>query len=258
MKVIASAISDVGIVRTRNEDMVAVDDFIFRDSSYEKEYDLTIEKETIFFAVADGMGGHAAGDVASETVLKRLLPVIKHLPAGLDNANLKGILENSVKDIHEYLTQESKLDPAKRGMGSTLIALLIYEGRYYYFSAGDSRLYRFRRGLLKQISKDHSVSELFGKDRSDSHMIINSIGGGEDVFLEFNELTETVLPGDCWILCSDGVTDMLNDEELEVLLEETNPIDRIVESAKQKGGKDNISLILLNFILESNQSQASF
>ncbi len=250
MKLIVNAVCDVGLVRQRNEDMVLVDELIFRNSTFGSAFNTLVINQPLLFAVADGMGGHNAGDIASELVLKRLYPVVKHLPDDLDNDALKNILESAVKDIHDSLNHESAIERSKAGMGATLIALLIYQEKIFYFSAGDSRLYRFRNGLLKQISRDHSVSEMFGKDRSDSHMIVNSIGGGEEVFIEFNDLTGTVLSGDKLILCSDGVSDMIDDETLEGILEKENAINIIVERAKQNGGEDNISIIIIDLEIE--------
>jgi PPM family protein phosphatase len=247
------AVCDVGAVRTNNEDIISIDGMIFRNNSFQLTLEPTETNNRFLIAVSDGMGGHNAGEVASEIVLNELHLFKQELPENIsfDADNLKVIFQNKVKEIHKKLNDEGKKDSSKRGMGATLIALLILNNRIYYFSAGDSRLYRFRRGILKKISKDHSLAELIGDARSKSHLILNSIGGGESVFIDFIEMTDQLLNEDSLLLCSDGLTDMLTDDEIENDLENNYSATTLCNKAKSAGGRDNISIVLVKFNLEA-------
>ena len=245
MKLYIDALSDVGSFRSSNEDMILVGDKIFRDDFYQVDVDLN---KPCLIAVADGMGGHNAGEVASEIVLTRLRETVESLDSNLNDNELKQIFEKKVKEIHNFLLEEGLKDNSKFGMGSTLVALLFYEGKIYNILAGDSRFYRYRDGFLKQMTRDHSLSELTGEDRGNTHLILNSVGGGETVFIDFKNVTKNVLEDDLLMLCSDGLTDMLPDEVIEYTLSEEDSIHKLAAKANQAGGKDNISIVLIDVV----------
>jgi len=239
-----SAICDVGLKRKNNEDIILIGSAIFRDE--EKNYDVDINPSGPFIAaVADGMGGHKAGELASAAVLERMRIRVNTLPPGLSYKELKNIFDLEVKDIHNNLCEIGSIDNSKKGMGSTLIAVVFYENKIFMINAGDSRLYRFRRGILKQLSRDHSLAEIMGHNRNSSHMILNSIGGGENVFIDFVDLTESLLENDYILLCSDGLSDMIPAEEIESILDNNPNVNELTKAAKKAGGKDNISIVLI-------------
>jgi len=252
-KIIIDAICDVGAVRKNNEDMVSLDGLIFRDNGFQ----LTLEPNefdiNILIAVSDGMGGHNAGEIASEIVLTDLHKVKEELPPDVsdDVDSLKTIFENALKETHQKLLDEGKRDSSKLGMGATLIAVLFLDNKAFYLSAGDSRLYRYRRGMLKQLSRDHSLAELLGDERSSSHIILNSVGGGETVFIDFIEITKSLIDDDVLLLCSDGLTDVLTDEEIETTLTANLNAVELCNKTKATSGKDNISIVLLKLNGES-------
>jgi protein phosphatase len=252
LKLTIDSICDVGAVRTNNEDIVSLDGMIFRNNNFQLTLEPNETNNRFLIAVSDGMGGHNAGEVASEIVLNELHLFKQNLPENIsnDSEELKPLFQSKVKEIHKKLNDEGKRDSNKHGMGATLIALLLLHNRVYYFSAGDSRLYRFRRGILKIISKDHSLAELIGDARSKSHLILNSIGGGESVFIDFIEITDQLLDDDTLLLCSDGLTDMLSDDEIENDLEINYSSISLCNKAKEAGGKDNISIAMVKLILE--------
>ncbi|MCF8242693.1 MAG: protein phosphatase 2C domain-containing protein [Melioribacteraceae bacterium] len=248
MKLYIDAVCDVGSVRDKNEDMVLLVDEFFRNDVSRIEIKTTNGSRGFIFAVADGMGGHAAGEIASEIILSELSFTSQNISPNLNEDVLKSIFQNKVKEIHQKLLDEGKNDPEKYGMGATLIAVLFYQGKVFFFNAGDSRLYRFRRGFLKQLSRDHSLSAVAGVDRTVSHMILNSIGGGDNVFLDFEELTDNLIDDDVLLLCSDGLSDMIDDNKIEELLNENVSALKLVQEAKEAGGKDNISVILIRIM----------
>jgi len=119
-------------------------------------------------------------------------------------------------------------------------------------NAGDSRLYRFRRGNLMQISKDHSLREATGNKNIASNILINSLGAGKDVFVDFDSVGGKILNEDILLLCSDGLSGMLTDEEMEQILneEKENSVPKLLMEAKNKGGNDNISIIIASICIE--------
>jgi len=252
-KISIDAVCDVGAVRKNNEDIVSLDGLIFRDNNFQLSLEPNTTNNRFLIAVSDGMGGHNAGEVASEIVLNDLHKVKEELPADVsaNNEALKTIFENAIKETHQKLLDEVKRDPSKLGMGATLIALLFLNNKVFYLSAGDSRLYRFRRGMLKQLSRDHSLAEMLGDERSSSHLILNSVGGGESVFIDFIEITNSLIDDDVLLLCSDGLTDMLSDEVIEEALTENMNAVALCDKVKKTSGKDNISIVLLKLSVES-------
>ncbi|GJQ64023.1 MAG: protein phosphatase [Melioribacteraceae bacterium] len=246
MKLFIDAVCDIGAVRKKNEDMVLVADRIFRNDTAVVEINIDELEYPIMLGVSDGMGGHDAGEVASEIVLRKFAEATVNLGTNLNSLQLTSIFNKVAEETHEFIKTEGEKNRLKKGMGATLIGIVFYEGRLFYAGAGDSRLYRFRKGYLRQISKDHSISEIQGLPRERSHLIYNSIGGGESTFIDFHYIGDIILPDDVLLLCSDGLTDMLEDEELEELLIQDYSAEDIVELAKKSGGGDNISLIVVD------------
>jgi len=245
------SISNVGLVRKNNEDFVFDGARFIRDDKHNYSISVDFNTTKMFFAVADGMGGHNAGELASEILLTQLYSAVSNIfrePTLLTQQELKVFFDTEVKRIHNLLVQEGINDPNNLGMGSTLISFIVYMGNYYSINAGDSRLYRMRDGFLKQLSKDHSYSSMFGNSRSSSHLIYNAVGGGDKVFIDFTNLTSKILPGDIVLLCSDGLTDMLEDEAIEEILNDDGNVEDLVNSAKQNGGADNISIVKLEIL----------
>ena len=255
MKLEISGISDKGCVRDHNEDMVLIGDDIFRDDNRRTVVNVSGENGKYFIAIADGMGGHNAGEVASEIVLQKIAEKITTLELGLTVKELSDRISEWTREIHQYILNEGNKNIEKKGMGSTLIGVLFYNGMAYYMNVGDSRLYRFRRGNLMQISRDHSLREMSGDNNVASNIIVNSFGGGEKIFVDFVPVGGKLLNGDILLLCSDGLSDMLTDDEIESILSKEDPLDNLVEEAKNKGGEDNISIVLVKMHLNSEAEQ---
>ncbi|MDP8229344.1 MAG: protein phosphatase 2C domain-containing protein [Candidatus Electryoneaceae bacterium] len=243
MKLHISAVSDVGLVRKRNEDMILLGKKLFRDDNERFSIVLT-DEEFYFISVADGMGGHKAGDVASELVLQKMAEKLSSLKLALNQEELNRVFTDWTHEIHRYVDGKSKSDWSLHGMGTTMIGVLFYNGKAYYANVGDSRLYIFSDGRLTQISRDHTLREMSGNPNIPSNIIVNSFGGLDEIFLDFGIVTDQWKNGDVLMLCSDGLSDMLSDEEMELFLSQSDPLEILLDEAKNKGGRDNISIIL--------------
>ena len=130
-------------------------------------------------------------------------------------------------------------------MGTTFCGLLFYENLIFALNIGDSRLYRFRDEILRQLSTDHSMRALTGDPTLPSNQIYNSLGAGDVAFIDIENLTGRIHDDDLFLICSDGLCDMIPDEEIEQVLLNEPSAGKLVEAAKRAGGKDNVSVILL-------------
>jgi len=250
MKLKVSAVSDLGCVRSNNEDMILVVDQLIRDSSGEIE--CTTGTRNFWIAVADGMGGHNAGEVASEFVLREMAAFVETIPANLNAEDLKNVMNALVKDIHAQLNQMGVTQQAAKGLGTTFCGLLFYQEEVYSINIGDSRLYRFRGNCLVQLTRDHTLRNMLNDMSVPVNQIANSFGGGmEKIFIDFEDHTDRLFSNDLLLLCTDGLNGELTDDEIENALEENSGCSELVNGAKEKGGRDNISCVTIKInILE--------
>ena len=238
-----TAVSHVGCVRHSNEDMILVDDQFIRDAHISKNVDLE-KKDRYVIAIADGMGGHNSGDVASEDVLKNLQFFYHDIPAGLGAGDFNEIV-SWLGSINAFIASKGRADERFKGMGTTLVGLAYYNNDFYSLNCGDSRLYRFRNRQLTQLTTDHSLNNMLGSEKHTS-IITNCIGGGCGTsYIDIVQITSDVLVDDTFMLCSDGLTDMLPDSAISQILEDGGDVDELCLSAIQKGGLDNISCCLI-------------
>ena len=131
-------------------------------------------------------------------------------------------------------------------MGTTLVGIFFYEGSPYWVNIGDSRIYIYRDGILRQISRDHSMRNLMNNPELPANLIYNSLGSGTgtDSFADCDNIP--LFENDCILICSDALSDMVDDEKLALLLKQSAPASAYVSSAKAAGGEDNISVITLS------------
>src|SRR5262249_7032981 len=241
------AATDVGRVRDHNEDNYLVD------------------KKLALFIVADGMGGHAAGEVASALAVRIIHEELKKDREVIEAAHAKSrpdrqilsLLEQAVQKACARIHEEAKADAAKRGMGTTLSLLLIAGSHGFIAHVGDSRIYLLRDGRIQQVTEDHTVfNELIKRGKltrdqiekvAQKNAITRAVGVYERV--EVDTLTIEVLPGDQFLLASDGLHGYIaHTAELEPYFEEENgesAAKGLIELANRKGGKDNITAALL-------------
>ena len=224
-----SALSDRGRARLQNEDSILTD------------------ADTGVVILADGLGGHNAGEVASAlavTVIhEQILQGFKAgagkrtgEPTGL--SNLSRIVEQAVIHANSAIHDKAREETDCRGMGTTIVACAFHNGLVTAAHVGDSRLYRQRDRDFTQLTEDHFTWPWLDR----------ALGIEEDV--EVDVMEETVLPGDTYLLCSDGLTDMINDNDIQATLTEhgadpEKAARELVRTANENGGKDNISVILV-------------
>ena len=239
-RIVLTAASRVGCVRSNNEDMVLAYDKLLRSDAYKTEF-MTENTDRFIIALADGMGGHNAGEVASEETLSNLKYFIHDLPRGLAPGEMNEMMVEWLNSVNKMINSRGLMDTSKLDMGTTLVGVLYYGERYYWMNCGDSRLYRLRDGQLTQLTVDHSLTKNDGSQRH-SNVITNCIGAGfKDSYIDFYEFTNDVLPGDTYLLCSDGLNDMITDLEIQELMVANKTANQLCEAAIEAGGFDNVS-----------------
>lgn len=233
------SITDTGALREMNQD------FCFAS-------DTPVGNLENLYIVADGMGGHKAGDYASRYTTQRLVASVSR------NAKKEPvrIIKEAIEKANELLLQEANEDIDKQGMGTTLVAATIFQGRLVVANVGDSRLYIVNEGI-RQITRDHSyVEEMvrLGKvDKSqarvhpDKNIITRAIGATADIEADFFEVE--LQEGDKILLCTDGLTNMVEDEKILDIIRSRESIqeacESLVELANHNGGRDNITVMLI-------------
>ena len=238
-----TADSRTGKVRTNNEDMLLVDSWYIRDNNISVSFS-TDSSDRYLLALADGMGGHKSGEVASSDVLQNLCFFFNDLPVSLKTAEFTEAIFGWLESINHTFAAKSKTTPQYYEMGTTLVALAYYNKHFYWMNCGDSRLYRLHEGKLQQMTTDHSLNNLLGTS-DHSNVITNCIGGGcTTSFIDLNDCTDLILPGDTFMLCSDGLSDMISNEQIQQLLNDGGNASALCQAAVNEGGFDNVSVIV--------------
>jgi len=230
--------TDIGLRRSNNEDA-----FI-------------ISPELGFCLAADGMGGAAAGELASKIFADTVLEIF----ADSTDQSEKEILYRVKKAFsfaNEKILDDATQNPNHEGMGCTAELLAFFGDGFALGHVGDSRTYRFRNGQLRQLTQDHTLVQqqieegLISSENIRNHPLRNIIlrALGQERELALDLLRGKILPGDLFLLCSDGLTDMVQDDQIQEILSSDIDIhrkaDKLVESAKAAGGKDNITVVLV-------------
>jgi serine/threonine protein phosphatase PrpC len=203
------------------------------------------------YVVCDGMGGAAAGEIASSIAVDEIL---RHLTARREGkAALPELAEKAVCAANEAIYSRAQRNQRLNGMGTTLVALVVEERRAWVFNVGDSRCYRLREGRIEQVTLDHSlVEEQVRMLRSPLRNVITRALGTQNCVTPdcFEFQAES---GDLFMLCSDGLTRELTDSAIESILGSSLPLQdrcaRLIESAKKAGGHDNITCVLVQAVL---------
>jgi serine/threonine protein phosphatase PrpC len=229
--------SDVGLRRKVNEDSILV------------------RTERGLWAVADGMGGHDAGDVASAMVAEALqrLPIIYGLEQLVDAAI------EELRQVNRRLIDLARSGGHERTIGTTVVALAIADGHFHCFWAGDSRAYRVRDGAIRRISRDHSLVQdlvdagLLAANEAEGHVNANVITRAVGVaeVLDVDSSTGDALSGDLFLLASDGLTRVVDDQEILAQLAAKSPddaADALVDMVLARGAPDNVSLIITRVV----------
>ena len=204
------------------------------------------------FVVADGMGGHKAGDYASKCTVETIVEEVAKSPKQLPVA----ILDDAIQFANKLIKRKSMEDVSFDGMGTTVVAATYVDDTLYVANVGDSRLYIIG-DTITQITRDHSLVEemvrMGGLDRAaarnhpDKNIITRAIGASNSVNVDFFEVT--MKPGDIVLMCSDGLTNMIEDEDILRLVKSETDLkakaDLLVKTANDNGGKDNIAVLLM-------------
>lgn len=237
-----------GRVRSHNEDRIAAD------------------PQAGLAVLADGMGGHNAGEVASEMAVRLTASAIGRAlaemrPDDRGRERIERLIVAEVKRTNATIYQAARRNPRYSGMGTTLVIALWYDDRVTVGHVGDSRLYRLRGEALEQMTRDHSVVQeqidrgVIAREEAryspDRNLVTRALGVDFEVEPEVH--TYPVQPRDLYLLCSDGLPEMLEDEEIRLTLVSLKgdlalAADRLVEQANDHGGRDNVSVILVRVL----------
>jgi serine/threonine protein phosphatase PrpC len=247
-------LTDTGRVREHNEDMIAVDG------------------ELGLIVLADGMGGYNAGEVASGIAVKTVFNLVREavevqdlsVPdpgTGLSRPSI--ILRDAIQRANKIIYQTAKSQAQCEGMGTTVVAALFYDNHISVAHVGDSRLYRLRGSSIEQVTLDHSLlQELVDRGfyspeeaqrASNKNYVTRALGVETQVEVEMQE--HPVHKGDCYLMCSDGLSDMIGDDDMAMTVStfgsNLNSVSQhLIQLANDNGGKDNISVILTQ-VMES-------
>ena len=234
------AITDVGKRRELNEDYLYTSDKMIGNLSN-------------LFIVADGMGGHNAGDYASKHTVEKVVETVEALK---NEQDIEEIIQEAICRANTYIYEKSRDDAGLSGMGTTLVVATIKGQDVTVANIGDSRMYVVNQSI-KQITKDHSLVEemvtMGGLDREaarnhpDKNIITRAIGVKEFILADFFEVR--LEKEDKILLCSDGLTNMLNDDEIHHIIQNNQNVEEaakaLIAAANENGGRDNIAVVLI-------------
>ena len=252
MRIKSWSITDVGLKRDHNEDSH------FRDD------------DLMLYVVADGMGGHAAGETASRTAIETISKEVEALEDGLDGMDasqvsggaddpVQKVISKAIQRASKAILDQVSRNPNLHGMGTTVSALLFLNDHASYGHVGDSRIYRIRNGNIQQISTDHSLVQeqvdagIITQEEAEKSKFKNIItrSVGFESHVEVDTAYVPVQIGDRFLLCSDGLTNNVRDDEI-VRITETEPAERALEAliqlTNQRGGDDNSTIVFVEVI----------
>jgi PPM family protein phosphatase len=251
-RISAVQLTDTGKVREHNEDAISTN------------------LDAGLFVLADGMGGYNAGEVASRIAVKTVLDMVTDACQREERNAVDPetqlmrqsiILRDAIARANKVIYQTAKIQPQCEGMGTTIAACLFYDNRVSIGHVGDSRIYRFRHDRFEQLTLDHSLlQELVDKGyysqeeaarSTNRNYVTRALGVEAGVQVSIQE--QDVLPGDIYLLCSDGLPDMVEDEDIHLTISTFNTnLDimgqQLIQLSNDHGGKDNVSVILTHII----------
>lgn len=233
------SLTDVGRVRESNQD------YVYTSES-------PVGNLPNLFVVADGMGGHNAGDFASKYTVEQIVAYIEKAPM----TSPVDLIRGAVTKANASLMAKAKSDPGLSGMGTTVVIATIFGDCMYVANVGDSRLYLLRDELV-QITRDHSlVQEMVrmgemdaceAKSHPDKNIITRAVGAFDELEIDFFE--ERIYPGDLILMCTDGLSNMVDDMNIRQIIETgrdvVEKVQHLVDAANRGGGKDNITALII-------------
>jgi PPM family protein phosphatase len=241
-------ITDVGQVRTVDEDSILAADLSFGINSENEKF--------LLLAVADGMGGHAKGEEASKIALNTLTKSV--IPELFEEKSFTELLENGIKNANQEILDYTSKNPESSGMGTTAVCALVKGNDVHLANVGDSRAYVISNDEIRRVTKDHSyvqalidegkITEEEAREHPQKNVITKAVGIMESV--EPDTMKLTLDNDESLLLCCDGVIAHLPDEDIHKIIcdadDPQNACQQIVDLANERGGTDNISLIILS------------
>ena len=238
----------------------------YTDTGMRREYNqdhIGFDQDLGVAVLADGMGGHKAGEVAAHMAVKFVLEKLKKLvlqenSVAITGSQLLEFVSNTISLSNTEIFRAQEEEEAYKGMGTTIVATLVIGSQVYVGHVGDSRLYLYRGRTVRRLTKDHSLvqdlidrgfyTEREARTANVGHVVTRALGTRVDVDVDAAE--EPLQPYDLLMLCSDGLTDMVSDWQIaETIDENITDLDlaakKLIALANQNGGKDNISVILM-------------
>jgi protein phosphatase len=251
-KIRSVGLSDVGRVREHNEDTIGVD------------------ADIGLFVLADGMGGYNAGEVASGIAVKTVMSLVKEAfehqdmtsedtESGLQRPSI--VLRDAIARANRIIYQTAKSQPQCEGMGTTIVACLFFDNRVAIAHVGDSRSYRLRTNRFEQVTLDHSLlqelvdrgfySPAEAQRATNKNYVTRALGVEATVDVEVHE--HPVEKGDVYVLCSDGLSDMVEDDDIHLTINTfsaslENVAKQLIQLSNDNGGRDNVSIILAQVV----------
>jgi PPM family protein phosphatase len=252
-KIASVAVTDTGKIREHNEDMIGSD------------ADLGL------FVLADGMGGYNAGEVASGIAVKTIINLVKEsavredmeVPdsSGTGLARPSIILRDAIHRANKIIYHTSKTQPQCEGMGTTVVACLFHDNKVSIAHVGDSRVYRLRDNRFEQMTLDHSLlqelvdrgfySQEEAQRATNKNYVTRALGVEQNVDVEIHE--EPVQKGDYYVLCSDGLSDMVEDEDIQLTINTFSAnldtvAKQLIQLSNDNGGRDNVSVVMAQVV----------
>ncbi|MBI2339786.1 MAG: Stp1/IreP family PP2C-type Ser/Thr phosphatase [Deltaproteobacteria bacterium] len=251
LKLASYGLTDVGRKRTHNEDSILVND------------DLSL------YIVADGMGGHSGGEFASRMAVTTMEEVVKNINSDPEATVISGVntedadagdrLRYAIETASGKIYDQSLYDQSLKGMGTTTVAAVFSEGQLYIANVGDSRAYLFHANKIKQITTDHSLvteqiragilNENDARKHKLKNIITRSVGYQEQVECDVKKFDLHL--GDKLLLCTDGLSNMVDDREIERIVvghPMKEACKKLIDSANEKGGEDNITVLIVEVL----------
>lgn len=244
------AIVDKGVFKEDSEDKIMINRNVISDGTYH----FNIEDKDIIMALADGVGGENSGEIAAELTLKEISKI------EMNYYNIEDKIRTTISNCFDVLIQEAAKNKECRGMATTLTGMAIINEEIITFNIGNSRVYRFRNGAIRQLTEDDSIVQeminlgVIGKyetsDISNKNVITKYIGSnGQRFEPKIEKHNVKIVVSDIFVICSDGIHDYIDIDVIEQILSEKMSLEEkcinLVDKAKMIEGHDNISVILV-------------
>ena len=245
--------SDIGLKREQNQDTYLIVDHSTKG--------IDVQYYGTMYAIADGMGGYTGGEIASKMACQGLIEYYAENTLAVQDdsdfyRNRLQYLKAIIYNIHEKICEYGEKNSRYENMGTTLSVLVLIKNRALIAHVGDSRIYRLRQNTLEQMTQDHTMAQIFmdlghlssekGSKHPSRHVLTQALGHEIEVI---NTGIEKIKKGDIFLLCSDGLNDMLTDAEIQYILSSRSKLkdkcSRLIKKALKMGGKDNVTVIIV-------------